>query len=462
MVISADRPAAWIGQTDGQTIPQAGLFKNLVKKSVQLPEPTTQEEEWYCNRLINEALSALEHHGKGPVHINIPLSEPLFNYTAGQLPDVRKITRSLPEKIFSTQKNSFHNRFKEFQRPLIIIGQLLPDTLPEEIPAKLYAQYDCILFAEHLSNIQSKDILHNLDAILYTLPEEKKKELSPDLVVTLGGHIVSKRIKQWLRTYSPREHWHITENGEIADLFQCVTDVIESDAETFLHSLLKEESEEQTTKPWQTYWSQLSASIQEPDCPYSDLYSTGLLCRHLPENSSLHLANSSSVRYAQLFSLPKGIQVYGNRGTSGIEGSVSTAAGYSSVNRHLTFLLIGDLSFFYDMNGLWNEHISPGLRILVNNNSGGEIFYALPGLDKSEALNPYIAGNHQTSAKEWAESRGFIYLSAHNKDDLTKNMLIFVSQNTQQPVLLEVFSSIETNTGIVKRYYHELKQVVGS
>lgn len=134
----------------------------------------------------------------------------------------------------------------------------------------------------------------------------------------------------------------------------------------------------------------------------------GALIKSLPEKSVLHLANSSVVRYAQLYAISPTIEVCCNRGTSGIEGSLSTAVGYAATSDKLNFAAIGDLSFFYDMNALWNVNVGSNLRILLLNNGGGEIFHTLPGLEMSEASHKFITAVHKTSAKGWAEERGFL------------------------------------------------------
>ncbi|MDO5523925.1 MAG: thiamine pyrophosphate-binding protein, partial [Bacteroidia bacterium] len=178
---------------------------------------------------------------------------------------------------------------------------------------------------------------------------------------------------------------------------------------------------------------------------------------NLPENSALHLANSYSVYLAQLFTIPASVHVFCNRGTNGIEGSLSTAVGYAAVSGRLTFLLTGDLSFFYDMNGLWNKHITPNLRILVNNNGGGGIFHSLPGLNASEALNEYIAAAHATDARTWAEQQGFLCLTAHNAKELQQHLPLFVNHKSLRPVLLEVFTSMEVNREQTTSYYQQQK-----
>ena len=124
VVISADRPAAWIGQMDGQTLPQPGVFGNLVKKSVNLPEVNTDEDEWYCNRLINEALLELNHHGKGPVHINVPVSEPFFLLPVNELPNARVITRYQGLSVYDKDYEPLIERLNKYQRRMMVVGQM--------------------------------------------------------------------------------------------------------------------------------------------------------------------------------------------------------------------------------------------------------------------------------------------------------------------------------------------------
>ena len=171
------------------------------------------------------------------------------------------------------------------------------------------------------------------------------------------------------------------------------------------------------------------------------------------------MANSSVVRYAQLFDLPNDVEILSNRGTNGIEGSLSTALGYATASDKLNFILIGDLSFFYDMNALWNSNYGTNVRILLLNNAGGEIFHALPGLELHENARRFVTATHTTSARAWAEDRGFEYLSAHNEEELTNAVSIFTQPDiTARPMLLEVFTDKKTDIELLKEYYHNLKQ----
>ncbi|MDL2247800.1 2-succinyl-5-enolpyruvyl-6-hydroxy-3-cyclohexene-1-carboxylic-acid synthase [Bacteroides sp. OttesenSCG-928-J23] len=456
LVISADRPQAWIGQMDGQTLPQPGVFGTLVKKSVNLPEVQTDEDLWYCNRLINEAILELNHHGKGPVHINIPLSEPLFRFKTKELPEVRVITRYQGLNVYERDYDDLIARLNSYNRRLMVVGQMtLIYLFDKRYNKQLYKHF--AWFTEHLGNrtIPGQPI-KNFDALLFSLTPEQQEKLRPELVITYGGHVVSKGIRKYLRTHKPKEHWHVSRDGEVADLFGALTTVIEMDPFEFLERIAGLMDNKPTQYP--VMWEQLSKTIPEPELPYSEAAAVGKLLKSLPEESALHLANSSVVRYAQLYSIPESIEVCGNRGTSGIDGSLSTALGYASASSKPNFILIGDLSFFYDMNALWMGHIGSNVRIFLLNNGGGEIFQTLAGLEMKEQTHRAVTGAHATSAKGWAQERGFTYLAASNAEELDEAMPLFTHlEQSERPILLEVFTDREVGVKVYKEYFNKLR-----
>ncbi|MDR1918564.1 MAG: 2-succinyl-5-enolpyruvyl-6-hydroxy-3-cyclohexene-1-carboxylic-acid synthase [Tannerellaceae bacterium] len=456
VVITADRPAAWIEQMDGQTLPQPGVFNTLVKKSVQLPEIASEEDEWYANRLINEALLAMTHRACGPVHINVPLSEPLFEYETEQLPEVRKITRNQLPIVSEAVFLDYQKRFLKYKKTMVIAGQSVDPGMTDALN-KLILMHDCVVLTEHISGIPPLYFFRNFDATLGAIPEEKLENYLPDLLITVGGHIISKRIKQILRAHPPKEHWHLSPSGEIVDTYQCLTEVVEADAVEFINYLSNHQRDPYIKKPFTLRWM-YACVIPAPKVEFSDVMAVGALMKALPKDANLQLANSTSVRLAHLFR-PLGQQrIYSNRGTSGIDGCLSTALGQAAVSPNPTFLLIGDLAFFYDMNALWNQQLSKNLRILLNNNGGGEIFHTLPGFKPSEAMEKYVVASHSWSARAWAEDRGFTYLSASDEQELTEQMPVFTAEGGDKPVLLEVFSSKEKNAEILQNYYNTLKQ----
>lgn len=457
IVISADRPAAWIGQMDGQTLPQPGVFNTLVKKSVNLPEIHTDEDEWYCNRLINEALIELNHHGKGPVHINVPVSEPLFQFNTEELPEVRVMTRYQGLNVYDRNYNELIDRLNKYNKRMVIVGQMNLIYLFEKKYSKLLYKHFAWL-TEHIGNQTIPGLpIKNFDAALYAMSKEMEEQMVPELLITYGGHVVSKRLKKFLRQHPPKEHWHVSPDGEVVDLYGSLTTIIEMDPFEFLEKIasLLETKTPEYPRMWENYCKMLPT----PELPYSEMSAIGSLIQSLPIKCALHLANSSTVRYAQLFNLPSTIEVCCNRGTSGIEGSLSTAIGYAAASDKLNFVVIGDLSFFYDMNALWNGHFGCNLRILLLNNGGGEIFQTLPGLDMSTDSHRFVVATHKTSARGWAEERGFLYQKVENGEQLTEAMKLFTQPELlTQPVLMEVFTNKEEDASLLKDYYHQLKQ----
>ena len=456
VVISADRPAAWIGQMDGQTLPQPNVFQSLVKRSVNLPEIHTDEDEWYCNRLVNEALLETNHHGKGPVHINVPISEPLFQFTTEKLPSVRVITRYQGLNIYDRDYRELIDRMNGYGRRMIIVGQMnLIYLFDKKYTKALYKHFAWL--TEHLSNQTIPGIpVKNFDAALYAMPEEKIEQMTPELLITYGGHVVSKRLKNFLRKHPPKEHWHVSPTGEVIDLYGALTTIIEMDPFEFLEKISG--MIDSRTPEYPRVWENYCNTIPEPEFAYSEMAAIGNLIKKLPEQCALHLANSSTIRYAQLYALPPTVEVCCNRGTSGIEGSLSTAIGYAAASSKLNFIVIGDLSFFYDMNALWLSSIRPNVRILLLNNGGGGIFHTLPGLDMSGTSHKFVTAVHQTSAKGWAEERGFVYQRVEDEDGLSGAMESFTQPDAlEQPMLVEVFTNKNKDARILKDYYHQLK-----
>lgn len=453
LVISADRTAPWIGQMDGQTMPQPYIFGPLVKKCVDIEEPHTEEQRWHCNRLINEALLALTDTPAGPVHINVRLSEPLFDFSLSTLPSVRVIKRysgDIPYEALAETINSA-------EKKMILCGQLPPPPgTTYTLPIVLQHHFLCVW--EHTANdLEAVHTIGNVDLLLQTFDDHEKNTFTPDLLITCGGHIISKRLKQYLRQYKPREHWHIDESGEVVDLFAgALTKVIRLDPFLFFARIASFLSHHTPSYP--IHWCRRSSTISSPCFPYSHMRAVGLLLEAMPTPASLHLANSSTVRYAQFFPLKRDVEVACNRGINGIEGSLSTALGYAANDDKLNFILIGDLSFFYDMNALWLYSI-PHLRILLFNNGGGEIFQALAGLSLSPQARDHILGSHDTSARAWACDRGFEYLEAHDEATLSAAMARFtIATPTDTPMLLEVFTDGQKDIDILNAYYHQLQQ----
>ena len=434
LLLTADRPSAWIGQQDGQTLPQPGAFGELVRGAYQLPE--NDADGWATNRIINEALLELRHRGGGPVQLNIPLSEPLFGTTEEELPEVRVIRRTELAVMTADEEDELLDIVAELPRRMILVGQMPQGA---RIPCELVEEKQFVTVGEQLSNTP----------LLCGRPESLLSRgtegMSPDLLITVGGCIISKRLKQLLRSNPPREHWHISRDGEVCDTFCALTRCIEgSDDEVWeLLAAFAREGDEDFVSGW---------AEEPPDFAtdeFCGMRAVGAAMAAMPEDAVLHLANSSAVRYAQLFSLTPGVQVECNRGVNGIEGCVSAALGFAAADERLQLIICGDLSFFYDLNALWMPGIGANVRILLLNNGCGGIFSAI-GAPES----PLVHAPHDATAEAWVRSRGFGYSAARNAEELAEGIDYLMQADADRPLLLEVFTDAAEDAALLRDFYN--------
>ena len=479
IIISADRPQQWIGQLDGQTLPQPDALGRFVRRAVQLPEPHDYEERWYCTRLVSEALHVATCHLPAPVHINVPISEPLFGFDTECLPEVKRLNvLGYTDSLDQTTVEQLRDRLYAAKRPLFVIGQMHKDIVHIQTIEDLSKHF--VVFAEPLSN-SSEDVIHFDEAVRHVranaLPEDV---YAPDYVVYLGDTIVSKPTRLWLRSLRVPSCLVTPDPADIHDPLMSLADIVQCSLEetsTLLRWLLdiyahsssyKDDSEvwrnEESRKAFRLAWNNLFdmatrvATRYEP--PYSQMATVKYLEEQLEDSYidvCCHYANSTAVRLACIYATH---YVWCNRGVNGIEGSLSTAAGFSVTNGgDITLCVVGDLSFFYDQNALWNRCIGGNLRILLLNNSGGGIFRMLPGLDKSPAANEYVEAEHHTTAQGICSQNDIGYLSAHNMEEMQIGIVTLLTRRAQRPMLLEVFTDAETDAEVFKQYIAKITDI---
>lgn len=457
LVISADRPRHWIGQADGQTINQQNVLENYVRRSINLPEVHGDEDKWLCNRLANEALLALSSGDAGPVHINIPLSEPLYEFTEEHIPPVRLIRRIEGKAVIP---NSYISDWEAGRKKLLVVGQLLPCYKIRAAVEQLAKRHDAVVVAEHTANLPNSVSVDFLEQILTSLSLDEEPLFAPELLITVGGHIVSKKLKQFLRRNKPAKHWHV--GSEVVDTFQSLTDLLDVAPDALVEAVA---GSEKGDSAYYDCWMKRSAEVGAlseaylATVPYTDLSVFASIFRSMPGGISLHLGNSTPVRYAQQFKRPDNVQVFCNRGTSGIDGVVSTFAGYSVNASELSLLVVGELSFLYDSNGLWNRYLSPKCRIIVVNNSGGGIFRLIDGPSRSHALEQHIEYSHTQSVKSIALAFGVEYCSASTQQELDAQLTHIFDTSIERPLLLEVFTPSKVNAAVYKDYFEHLKTI---
>lgn len=429
LIISADRPQRWIGQMDGQTIKQQGALSSVVSCSVTLPEVSTDDDAWYCGRLVDEAVIKLNRLCT-PVHINVPISEPLFNFTIESLPAVKAVGY----RAGSGEVSQFSDLFD-----MVVIGQLNPDDSIREAVRSL-TRNGVVVIAEQLANLQGCGIIGEFDRVLSTTDEERLKTLRPMSVAYVGGHIVSKALKNFLRRYPPRMLYRVTTPvNDLPDTFQCVTTYIESTPKDFLCSIAGFGGSLTLAEAWKDAVKALPVEGFEP---LSDLGVVKSVADAVCDGWTIQVANSTSVRALQRVAPHLPNNVFCNRGVNGIDGSVSTAVGYWASGKP-TLLITGDLSFFYDSNALLCSAVQKRtsdapLRIILLNNGGGSIFKSLKGLETS----PYtdlISGKASLSARGLAEMAGVEYVAVSEASGLEEELKELSSVSVSGVKIIEVF-----------------------
>jgi len=444
VVLSADRPTAWIGQLDGQTLQQPGALAPWVSITVNLPE----DDVWHCNRLVNEALlsATADHHPC--VHINIPITEPLFDFSVSHLPPQRVIRCYRPAVCSDQLPQALVDDCLAASRPLVIFGQLSARRFHYEGVNYLFSHV--LVLHESLSPLTGLSLI---DDVLQHLPDDRQQSLLPDFILYVGDAIVSKRLKHFLRRAIDAHTWRISLTGDVEDTFQNLHALVVGDAERLLQSLdtaLKKHSDfyNGARSSYRQQWLALLLEARKK-ADSSPLSFSGIGAVRLFEQQletvgypfEVHYANSTSIRLANIYA--KGHPVWCNRGVNGIEGSLSTAAGFaaSMSTDSRVFCVIGDLSFFYDQNALWNRHVDGRLRILLLNNGHGAIFDQLPGLEASPVHDSFVAGRHRTSAEGICHQLDVVYLKADDMPQLQHGIDTLLQMDSSRPVLLEVFVS---------------------
>lgn len=463
IVLTADRPAEWIDQGDGQTIRQQGLYANYIRKSIQLPaEPFSENTLRFNSRLINEAIDYCTFQVCGPVHINIPLSEPLYKESDKQLPPSEVIT--LLKTQFSLDEESLANlanKWNSARSKLIVAGLLTPDPKINELLNFLSEDPTVSIFTETTSNLHGKKFFPHIDRLIDGIEHENDEPLIPDILLTLGGNIISRKLKAWLQKQKPKSHWHVAPAEFHTDTFRSLSLSIPGNTKDFLQKFVPrtQASEGEYFERWNERRAVRDDRHKEyiSGCPWSDLKAFSHIMKNVPSGTMLHAGNSTPVRYLQLFDMPDRSTCFGNRGVSGIDGCMSTAAGAAWVSKTPTVFISGDVAFMYDSNALWNQHFPSNLRIIVMNNGGGNIFRIIEGPDTLPELEPFIETSFIPEIKHFAKMFGLGFYSASNEKELLEQLPVFLDQNTMKSAIFEVKTPNKTSAAVLRDYFKYLR-----
>ncbi|MCK0159399.1 2-succinyl-5-enolpyruvyl-6-hydroxy-3-cyclohexene-1-carboxylic-acid synthase [Allomuricauda sp. F6463D] len=476
IVVSADRPSYRIDIGDGQTIRQEYVLEKHIGYSANLKqdvshavesiskygkillEDSQEEIQAYNEEEIARALS-VSFEENSPVHINIRFEEPLYDRVTEPSVKIQDVEASVKTNVVEENWEVLAEIWKNSPRKMVLVGVNQPNAIESEVLNYLAHDPNTVLFTETTSNLHHPNFFESIDSIIAPIEKSGKKDelfraLQPDLLVTFGGLIVSKKIKSFLREYSPKNHWHVdVKNAN--DTFYCLTKHIKINPNTFFKKII---SDVKGNSNYKVFWENKKDVYEKKretylkEIPFTDFTAFHHIVKGIPDNYQVHLANSSTVRYAQLFPMKASLKVFCNRGTSGIDGSTSTAVGSSMHSTEPTLLLTGDLSFFYDSNALWNKYIRPDFRIVIVNNSGGGIFRILPGKEETEEFETFFETSHNLSAEYLANMYSFEYIKAQNENDLEDKLKQFYSKSNQ-PKILEVTTPRALNNKILLSYF---------
>ena len=454
-VITADKNPYYLNQLEDQMIDQVNLFRTNTRYSNTLPIVRNAQDEKYCERIINEAFLELNHHGKGPVHINVPIEEGMMaigsDFTTVELPKVNLINRI----DYKTNEKEIQDKFGELKgkKVLIIYGQ--DNNITEkkkELIKEISEKYNCVFATDKLSNIHCEGTIELTRSTRRLIANNNIENYFPDVLINIEGNsTLDIKFQLKGRNSSLEQTWIVSENGKVADRYSKLSTIFETSTEEFLEMMAKY-GEKCENKYFQA-WKKESDDFKIPEFDFSNLYCVEKLMKNIQPNSNLNLANSTTIRIAQYFDLDNSVKVFCNRGVNGIDGCMSTFIGQAAISSQLNYLIVGDLTFFYDMNAIWNRYVGKNVRIMLNNNSGASLFHFNQGLSNFPTLNENVAAEHNAIAKGWVESRGFKYLSATNKEEFDNSLIEFTKKEVNQPVLLEVFTKKEDDAKIQHEFY---------
>ncbi len=482
VVISADRPVYKIDVGDGQTIRQDDVFHRHIGYSANLRQDVTHavnRVKRYAPQFIEDTVASSQERVQGyndgelnktfeiaittglPVHINVRFEEPLYDRLTepSVFPDLIEIP---PQTLTGLESISdCAEIWNTCQKKLVLVGVNDPNKVEQKFLDILANDQSVIVLTETTSNLHHSNFFASIDSLIAPIEKSEEKEvlfskLQPDVLLTFGGLIVSKKIKAFLREHKPKHHWHI-DPVKAYDTFFSISHHFRMDVNTFFEKFI---TQDQTTESdYFSYWNSrkqnylLKRTQYVKQIQFSDMLAFHRISENIPENYQLQLANSSTVRYAQLFDLKASLQVFCNRGTSGIDGSTSTAIGASIYSNKPTLFITGDLSFLYDSNGLWNNYLRPDFRIIVINNDGGGIFRILPGKEDSPNFERFFETSHDLSVRKYCELFNLDYLFSDSEESL-KFAITGFYEASERPRLIEVSTPRLLNDKILLSYFN--------
>ncbi len=493
LVLTADRPPEWVDQLDGQTIRQRDLYGAHAKGTFDFPADTSHPDaKWHAERLLNEAINLAQAGPAGPVHVNVPLREPFYPKAGEEVSYEQsvKIIRENPAHTVLPPAEilDLRQQLRAAGRVLVVAGQQAASASLTTALYELAEAHQVPVVADVITNLGGVPAVRRQDIFLAGLSKEDKAALKPDLLITFGQSLISKSLKIFLRDAAPAQHWHLQAAGEVADTFRSLTRIVRVAPATFFQQLAVFEIKDcngsgvsdpsfstaaatasnpiGSTAPALTWQradaaaaSFLAGFFAATDQPFNEFSAFRRALAGLPKGTALHLANSMAVRYANIIGLPEGrqIDVFANRGTSGIDGCNSTAVGAALAQpERPVVLLTGDVAFFYDRNAFWHNYPTPNLRVVLFNNHGGGIFRLIDGPRQQPELAEFFETTQALTAENLCRDFSLRYLPVTSFAELEAALPVFFAAESGAAVL-EIFTDSKTNAAFFEAYRAAVK-----
>lgn len=453
LAITATQHPGRVGNNYGQVIDRSLQMKDMVKESVFIGRVYTAEDEWACGLAVNKALIALRKEGGGPAHINL---ETTYNkdFSVKELPAVKGIRYTFGIKNMP--------QIKAGTKVAILVGvhPKWSDELSKAVE-DFCEVYDAAVLMNHACNYKGK---YGADyALMQSMQQYKSSNLDADLIIYIGS---IARYPSGIK--NPKcVMWRVNPDGEIRDNEQKLTHVFQAEEADFFryYADLKKGSKNPSCTFAKSLQEEYEGIIEKtPELPFSNVYVAQNTIGKLPAGSAFHLAGSNTARAWNFFRLPKTVECFSNDGTMGIDGQLSALIGESlATPKRLHFGVIGDLTFFYDMNSVGNRHVGKNLRLIIVNNGKGSEFkiYSHPAAQWGDEAESYMAaaghyGNKSPNLiKHYVQDLGFEYLSAQSKEEFLKNVKRFLTPTiTDRPMVFEVFTNSEDESQAIYLMNH--------
>ena len=433
-----------IGHLVAQQIDRNRVPNDVVVHSELIERINEDGQRWDVEIKINRALRMLKRNGGGPIHLNLETRNNI-DFNVKSLPTPRII--------------EFVDKYSELPKleggPIAIFcgsHNVWSRELTESVDS-FCSKYNAVVLCDHTSNYNGK---YRVEAQMLGSQDEHKFALAYNIgtLVRIGEITGAYEVNGFL--VKAKQTWRVSEDGAPRDTYKNLTKVFDmSELEFFrLYALEKNvpEGSDSYLQNCLDEYNLIYNSIPE-DIPFSNIWVAKTLCNKIPKGSIMHFSILNSLRSWNYFKLPEGVTGYCNVGGFGIDGPLSTLVGASLCHPEKLYIgVMGDLSFFYDMNALGNRHVGNNVRILMINNGRGQEFrnYINPAYKWGESADEYVAaarhfGNKSNDLmRHMAEDLGYEYMCASTKEEVLKVADRFLTQEeVSKPMFFEVFTDTD-------------------